>query len=737
MGKVKYPNPKFFKAKDNMDWAAQAENLKLVGGIFWDMFKETDWKKFGEGWKNILISDRDRIKEEYKSFAAASMKDKIDLILNGERHLGRLYRDGAMCTVRREWRGIKDTVYDFYEWARLWGMLLMSFSKDLIPAMNQTLYYRWMVSYFCCHSFMDKNILGLRGSNLRMSHELTYCIYRYVAENLVILAKGDRRNGNSEELNSKLVLIDEMTMAQIMAGFPTLYGIPHQLLPVFLVSEIDQLTCIPYIDAVESFGLPADTCPVPTSECGALVIDALPHLGSCYISSSMPCDGSVMASSYFSRRFPDIPVHHLCFPVRYEDELTLDAAVEDVKECIRFIEKQTGEKWNWDSYFTAMKRFNTETDYELQKWEINKTAYPQLIGPTYELFRKWCYEMDGGLDPRTIKSCEKVNKILLKGYKNKEQAWRNKMRYRAITWSCPPHYYANFSNWLANSWGINVVVEMESLNFTKHLNTSDETEALRDMARLYERMVMRRHTNGGYHNVVTELWRQCEAWNTGIVIMWQHVACKNMATVQGLLDEQGRELGLHLIWIPHDLMDPRTVSRRTMRDTVSSYMDTVMHATPVDETLLDFADDVHDSAVAGLDDAHDAVAELDLLRLADDGVGNVAQLLDGLQRHAVSGLQSLQQVRTAGVDGHAVVGDDDVNALARGGDGGHVGADGRDAALQQRSDDDGTLCTLCGIGMAALCAGDDAIRTDDDVAVEVGINFQSCLLYTSDAAAEL
>ena len=237
MGKVKYPNPKFFKAKDRMDWAAQAENLKLVGGIFWDMFKETDWKKFGEGWKNILISDRDRIKEEYKAFAAASMKDKIDLILNGERHLGRLYRDGAMCTVRREWRGIKDTVYDFYEWARLWGMLLMSFSKDLIPAMNQTLYYRWMVSYFCCHSFMDKNILGLRGSNLRMSHELTYSIYRYVAENLVILAKGDRRNGNSEELNSKLVLIDEMTMAQIMAGFPNLIPIPLQTLPEFIICD--------------------------------------------------------------------------------------------------------------------------------------------------------------------------------------------------------------------------------------------------------------------------------------------------------------------------------------------------------------------------------------------------------------------------------------------------------------------------------------------------------------------
>ncbi len=129
-------------------------------------------------------------------------------------------------------------------------------------------------------------------------------------------------------------------------------------------------------------------------------------------------------------------MHHLCFPVRYEDELTLDAAVEDVKACIRFIEKQTGEKWNWDAYFTAMKRFNTETSYELEKWEVNKTAYPQIIGPTYELFRKWCYEMDGGIDPRTIKSCEKVNKILLKGYKN--AATRRGWARCATAASCGP-----------------------------------------------------------------------------------------------------------------------------------------------------------------------------------------------------------------------------------------------------------------------------------------------------------
>ncbi len=590
--KPQYPNPKFFKAKDNIDWKKQGENLMTCMKIFAEMFKETDWNKFFEGQKNNAIAFADRVKEEYAAFMALDAANKKDVILNGERRLGRLYRKGAMATVRREWRGIKDTAYDFYEWARMWVMLLMTFSKDLIPALNSALHYRWMISYFCCHGFMDKNLMGLRGSNLRMSHILIYDVFRYVAENLVFLSKADRKNGNSTELNKMLVTFDEMTMGQIMAGFPDLLGIPHQLLPVFLVSEIDQLTCVPYIDAVESFGLPADCCPVPSSECGALVVDALPDMGSGFISSSMPCDGSTMASSYFSRRFPNTPVFHLCFPVRYEDETVLQSAAEDIKACIKFIEDQTGAKWNWDAYFSAMKRFNIETSYELQKWEINKTPYPQLLGPVYELFRKWNYEMDGGIDPRVIGTCEKVNKILLEAYEKREEPWPGKMKYRAIVWSCPAHYYANFSNWAANCWGINVLVEMESLNFTKPLETEDKEEALRDLARLYERMVMRRHTNGGYHNVVTELWRQCEDWNAKLVIMYQNVACKNMATVQGLLDDQGRERGYDLIWIEHDLMDPRTVSRRTMRDKVNEYMRTVMNAEPVDPSLVEFEDEV-------------------------------------------------------------------------------------------------------------------------------------------------
>ena len=39
-------------------------------------------------------------------------------------------------------------------------------------------------------------------------------------------------------------------------------------------------------------------------------------------------------------------------------------------------------------------------------------------------------------------------------------------------------------------------------------------------------------------------------------------------------------------------MDPRTVSRRTMRDKVNEFMRTVKNAEPIDPSLVEFEDEV-------------------------------------------------------------------------------------------------------------------------------------------------
>ena len=34
-----------------------------------------------------------------------------------------------------------------------------------------------------------------------------------------------------------------------------------------------------------------------------------------------------------------------------------------------------------------MKVYNQETEYELQKWEVNRTPYPQMTGETFWIYR--------------------------------------------------------------------------------------------------------------------------------------------------------------------------------------------------------------------------------------------------------------------------------------------------------------------------------------------------------------
>ena len=51
---------------------------------------------------------------------------------------------------------------------------------------------------------------------------------------------------------------------------------------------------------------------------------------------------------------------------------------------------------------------------------------------------------------------------------------------------------------------------------------------------------------------------------------------------------------------------------------------------------FDLANNVHDGAVARFDDTYYPVFELHLVRFADYRVSDVAELLDGLERHAVS-----------------------------------------------------------------------------------------------------
>ncbi|MEG0751877.1 MAG: 2-hydroxyacyl-CoA dehydratase family protein [Oscillospiraceae bacterium] len=509
--------------------------------------------------------------------------------------LGNLYSAKHRAMRHREWRGFKDTIYDYFRWLKLLG-LLGGKLFPVLPQMAKALFrYRWIVSYLTTPAFVDRHTIGLRDYDLRYTHEQFYALLQNsVAMVKDILERDENLNPKSKKaaaLREKTIIFDEMMPIQVMAGFPTLKGIPLQMIPIFEAGEVDQQANMYYIDAIEHFGLAPDVCPLPAAECGCAVVDDYPKIGKLYVSSIMPCDGSVVSCMYTERYFKELDCYQITPPQRFNEEEVQEYAVKNIKGCIKFIEDRMNVKFDWDAYFSVMKRHNTETQYMMDKWDINCTDYPQICGAGLALHREYEFQIASSLDDYFVKADEKVNKLMMKGYEHAKKVG-DKPLYRAIVWSCPAHYYSNFTYWAQNCWGIKTLVDMECMLTHHFYDLEDKEKSLVDMAKGYERMTMRSHSNGGYVNALDECWKMCEKFNANIVFMYNHVSCKNFAGLQGLFEDQARDHGINLIWVEHDLMDPRTVSRKAMRDRVNRYMTTVFRAQPLDPSLVDYDDDI-------------------------------------------------------------------------------------------------------------------------------------------------
>ena len=505
--------------------------------------------------------------------------------------LGKLYSDDRKAILKhREWCGFRDTMYDYYRWLITWKDMILMVLKAPVSTIKGLWKYRWMASYLSTPAFIDRHTAGLRGTHLRIVHLHFNMIVKHATGLIHTSFVADEKINPNNKLSRKIVLTDEIIPNEIFSGFPNLTVIPLQTIPIFLTSMVDQQITPPYLEVTESFGVPADVCPLPSAEAGVAIDDDYPKMGCCMIATNMPCDGSVMNSTFLDRRL-NLPVHLFNIPLRYNDEDVQEYAVEEVKELIRFVERQTGETFNWDVFRDALKTSNRQLEYEMEKWDINKTPYPQMTGAAFWLYRIYYFNLSGGVDKRFLKVDEKVNKLMMKGYERKEPVSKE-MRHRAVVWSCPANYYTSFANWLENCWGMNVVMDMETMISSIKYNTEDTEQILRDVAMSYQRSIMRKHTKGGYRNVVNELWRIVEEYQADTVIMYDQISCKGMDGLAGIFDDQARERNVNFIWVKQDLMDPRTISRREMREQVNQYMRTVLQEEPLDPSLVDFEDDL-------------------------------------------------------------------------------------------------------------------------------------------------
>ena len=77
----------------------------------------------------------------------------------GCENFGKFYTEGKVRN-RREWRGVKDTLYDYSRWLHIMTILAKFIVKPRnIKAMFR---YRWMANYLAVPMMVDRHTQGLR-----------------------------------------------------------------------------------------------------------------------------------------------------------------------------------------------------------------------------------------------------------------------------------------------------------------------------------------------------------------------------------------------------------------------------------------------------------------------------------------------------------------------------------------------------------------------------------------------
>lgn len=367
----------------------------------------------------------------------------------GSEKLGSLYTMGKV-RRRREWRGVRDTLYDYVRWLHIMGIL----TKFIVKPRNIKAFfrYRWMANYLAAPMMVDRHTQGLGGPQLRIAHTEFDLVMEDIAKLLDNLFRGDRKIGNDEEFSKKVVLMDENEMTAVMMGFPTLKGLSRETPAVYVSVLLNQYAACHYIDVAQEFGLPGDVCPMPEAEAGVSIDDDFPVLGACAIQCNTTCDGSLMGNGVISKRLEledKVPCFQLAAPLRHRQEDVQEYAAQEIRNAIRFIEEHTGEKWDWDYYFECAKRVNESTRHRMEWLEMNKTDYPQVFGSNLALYTETNYMAICGKVPEFVEADRKISAIAEKAYKNKNMVVKE-YRHRAIIWGVQSHFYFDFLIWLQN-----------------------------------------------------------------------------------------------------------------------------------------------------------------------------------------------------------------------------------------------------------------------------------------------
>ncbi len=467
---------------------------------------------------------------------------------------------------------LKIEILNYKHWCINWFNISAMGLKDPIAVTSGMLKYTWLFDMMKANSMATTYVEGRSGANVKQVQIQT----SYMIKSMCDMFLNALQHPDEVILTQAYMLPKEVLIAMDLENVVS-------ELPGTILAKLDQYTGVRYLDAAENAGLPSDTCGLPRMTTGVSLLGEIP-MAKCIVCSNLPCDGGFSSYETIQEKLGNVPIYRMSASYDFRNDDAIEPFVEDLKGMIKFLQDNTGHTMDWNKLKDACENYNEMVEYEIERWELAKLDDAPICNDAIALPHLWSFNCISGL-PETTKHHKRLTEIAKKDYKKGKICFPN-FRYRTIVWNPWPASYGHLPGWLERCWGIGSMMDLDTYGDMSYIDTSSVDLMLQGLSKRYMWATMSRHTRGPAENMLGDLARVIKDYKVDFMLLPAHVGCKNSMSLEAAMRDTCKQNGVPMCTFRYEFLDSRVTSRQGIRNQINKFMTEVMHAEPIDASLL-------------------------------------------------------------------------------------------------------------------------------------------------------
>ena len=376
------------------------------------------------------------------------------------------------------------------------------------------------------------------------------------------------------------------------AGIPVEFSYAAKLFPLLqemgtnLLAGAGSQNHLNYIDFAEKMGIPMENCNNIKIWIGAMIQDITPR-PDIIIYADFPCDSTTIEWQIIKNywRVPtfafDVPYWHYDKTNEFYDEKTLPYYVSQLKEMIKFIEKNTHTIITFDKLKESFERSNQARNYILEIQELLR-AKPNPLNSDISYTLYLTILTSGGLPGKPVEYMKMVRDKAIYNYKRKVSAISERYegkeeKYRCF-WTCMPVYFDPLTfTWMEERFHISTVMNMMGNQIAQPVDTTSEESLLTDLSKNILNLPMGRQLRGPLEYLLDDIIRTIKEYQVDFCIWGGHIACKQSWGIANLVKQLVQErIGVPTLIFEVDDLDGRVVTSRSIKKTIRDFVKNVL-----------------------------------------------------------------------------------------------------------------------------------------------------------------